>query len=90
MDPELLPGEKLVLKLEQLRIAFEKLITRVDDSGAHRTAGLLEWKGRSCGYYWKSLDLFLKLDYQEIRDLILETASLIQECEAENDEEENS
>lgn len=89
MESELLPGERLVLKLEELRIAFEKLVGRLDESGVKRTAGLMEWKGRSCGYYWKSLELFLKLDYSEVRNLILEAAELIKECEAENDEEEN-
>ena len=87
MESELLPGERLILKLKELRTTFEKLITRIDESGVERTAGLLDWKGRSCGYYWKSLELFLKLDYAEVRDLVMEAAKLIEECEKENEEE---
>lgn len=81
---ELLPGEQLVGKLEELRLFLQNFIVRLDDSGVRRTAGLLEWKGRTCGYYWKSLDLFLRADYQDLKTLILEAADLIKQCEEQD------
>lgn len=78
---DLLPGEKLVDNLDQLRLFLEQFIVKLEESGVKRTQGLYEWKGRECAYYWKSLDLFLRQDYTTLRDMILQASDLIKECE---------
>jgi hypothetical protein len=83
-NDELLPGEKLVDKLETLRLFLENFVDKLDESGTKRTKGLREWKGRSCAWYWKSMELFLNKDYEVMKKLILEAAELIKECENDN------
>ena len=77
MDTELLPGEQLVSLLEELR---KKLIR----SGVERTAGLYDKMGPECEFYWKSLNVFLKRDYTELRNLVNQAKLLFDECEKEN------
>lgn len=79
IDEELLPGEALILSLDKLR---DKLIR----SGVQRTAGLYEAMGSECEYYWKSLNVFLKRDYEELRELTNQAKLLFDKCEKEADE----
>lgn len=77
-DTDLLPGEALVLALDKLR---DKLIR----SGTQRTAGLFEAMGPECEYYWKSLNVFLKRDYSELRELVNQAKIMFDECEKEKE-----
>jgi len=59
----LIPGEKLILLLEELRVFMNA-------SGIERTAGLHDALGDDCSYYRKSLDLFLDRDFDKLDELI--------------------
>lgn len=57
------PGDELLdlLKLLQDRLKM---------SGLERTVGLRDNMGTDCEFYSKSLDLFLRKDYQDLKNLI--------------------
>jgi hypothetical protein len=61
------PGQELIEKLDELR-------TRLNRSGVERTAGLMRVVisngGGDCSYYRKSLDIFLRKDYEDIHSLL--------------------
>ncbi len=69
MTEELSTDRELIKKLEKLRL-------RLNNSGTQRTAGLLDSMGDDCTYYKKSMNIFLKRDYDEVRDLIKEAREL--------------
>lgn len=56
------PGEELVELLEQFR-------ERLNSSGVERTVGIRTQLGDDCPHYRKSLDLFVRKDYVDIRNL---------------------
>jgi hypothetical protein len=58
------PGQELIQILENLR-------NRLNRSGVERTAGLLRELGDDCSYYRKSLDIFLRKDYDEIHRILV-------------------
>jgi len=68
---------------EQLMDTLFKLQERLRKSGVERTYGIREAMGVECPYYWKSLNLFLKRDYQEVKTLVEEAKRLIDICEQE-------
>jgi len=76
-DEELLPGEELIEALENLR-------SKLNRSGVQRTAGLREAMGLECDYYWKSLNVFIKRDYKELRSLVKLAEELFQKVEKDN------
>ncbi len=78
MSEEPLSGEQLIETLF-------KLHERLTKSGVERTYGLREAMGVECPYYWKSLNMFIKRDYEELKVLIEEAKKLIDICEAEED-----
>ena len=64
------PGQDLIIRLEELR-------NKLNRSGVERTAGLMRVLsdkpgGNDCSYYRKSLDIFLKKDYDQIHFLLVE------------------
>lgn len=77
-DNDPLPGELLLQKLEELRLRLKK-------SGVERTHGLRSAMGDDCPYYWKSLNVFLRRDYRELRDIIKEAHELFLTCEEDPD-----
>jgi len=77
---EELPGEQLVSALENLRAKLIK-------SGVERTFGLRKAMGIECEYYWKSLNVFLKRDYKELKSLVDTAKHWFDRCEEENCEE---
>jgi len=68
------PGQELIKILEELR-------NRLNRSGVERTSGLLCNLGDDCSYYRKSLDIFLRKDYEELRNLISRAELKINEIE---------
>lgn len=64
------PGEELIETLDDLRHKLNDLRERLQKSGVERTVGLRDAMGIDCTFYHKSMDLFLKKDYIEIRDMI--------------------
>jgi hypothetical protein len=58
-----IPGEELIQILDELRNVLNR-------SGVERTAGLLRELGDDCSYYRKSLDIFLKRDYDRVYGVI--------------------
>lgn len=56
-------GDVLLDMLELLR-------KRLNSSGVERTKGLRDNMGTNCEFYSKSLDLFLKRDYQDLKNLV--------------------
>lgn len=69
-----MPGEVLLEELNKLR-------DRLIHSGVERTVGLRDHMGSDCIHYRKSMDLFLKKDYIELRDLINNINKLFKEIE---------
>jgi hypothetical protein len=65
-------GDQLLDLLNELRI-------RLNTSGVERTVGLRDNMGNDCSFYSKSLDLFLKRDYLELKDLVEQVYSKFQE-----------
>ena len=63
-------GEKLIKELDELRRKLSSLSERLDRSGVERTNGLRVHMGADCPYFTKSMDIFLKKDYQELQDMI--------------------
>lgn len=63
-------GEKLIKELDELRRKLSSLSERLDRSGVERTNGLRDHMGADCPYFKKSMDIFLKKDYQELQDMI--------------------
>lgn len=66
-----IPAKNLIETLEQLR-------KRLNTSGVERTKGLMDAMGDDCTYYRKSLDIFLKRDYDELSDLIDKTKNILE------------
>lgn len=50
---------------------LDTLLKRLSQSGIERTAGLYKTMGTDCFYYKKSLDLFERNDYDDIKFLLL-------------------
>lgn len=63
MTIESKPGDQLLDMLKLLQ-------DRLQMSGVERTKGLRDNMGADCEFYSKSLDLFLKKDYQDLKNLI--------------------
>ncbi len=61
----------LIDDLEQLRVSLHIFMERLDKSGVERTTGLKVNLGADCPYYWKSKDLFLSKDYDQLKVLFL-------------------
>jgi hypothetical protein len=55
---------------KELLEALDTLRVKLMRSGIERTNGLLKAMGQDCSYYNKSLNVFLKRDYKEIKDMI--------------------
>jgi len=66
------PGKKLLDCLNRLRL-------RMESSGIERTAGLKNAMGDDCVYFRKSLDIFIKYDWDELEKLINEAHTLFNE-----------
>ena len=49
---------------------LDTLSKRLSESGVERTAGLRRTMGSDCFYYKKSLDLFERNDFDDLRGLI--------------------
>jgi hypothetical protein len=72
------PGQELLEILNKIRkldttdehISFVALVHRLNKSGVERTAGLLYAMGNDCSYYRKSLDIFLRRDYEDLKQII--------------------
>lgn len=77
-------GEKLIHELDELRIALHELSNRLDNSGIERTEGLRETQGNDCPYFKKSLDIFIRKDYIQIRDMIESVHKLFLTVEGKN------
>ena len=68
------PGQELLELLNNIRVSIENdeevsilaLKYRLENSGIERTLGLLNNLGNDCSYYRKSLDIFLRRDYNDI------------------------
>lgn len=69
------PGQELLHILDNLRTSLKKdessiplraLKYRLDNSGVQRTNGLLISMGNDCSFFRKSLDIFLKRDFDDI------------------------
>jgi hypothetical protein len=63
-------GEQLIRELDELRRKLFDLSTRLDSSGVERTHGLRATMGNDCPYFKKSMDIFMKKDYQELQIMI--------------------
>lgn len=63
-------GDILIQELEVLRQTLVKLTEKLTNSGVERTHYLRGHMGADCGYFKKSMDLFLDFDYDEIKALI--------------------
>jgi len=71
------PGQDLIIRLEELR-------NKLNRSGVERTAGLMrvlssEPGGSDCSYYRKSLDIFLRKDYDQIHSLLVDIKKAMNE-----------
>lgn len=73
------PGQELLHILDHLRTSLKPdesilplraLKYRLDNSGVQRTNGLLASLGNDCSYYRKSLDIFLKKDFDDILKIL--------------------
>jgi hypothetical protein len=64
------PGEKLIEALEELR-------NRLNGSGVERTSGLLKAMDSNCEFYRKSLDIFIRKDYEDLKNKILRACELM-------------
>lgn len=76
-----LVGQDLLNCLAELDDMLWSLHLRLAQSGVARTHGLREWKGEQCGYFVKSLALFLQKDYNDIKELVQKTESLFSAVE---------
>lgn len=70
MPDPMSPGEQLVDTLDELRMQLNLLVDRLNRSGVTRTNGLRLAMGRECDFYKKSLDIFLRKDYIDLRNLV--------------------
>lgn len=57
------PGEELVELLNKLR-------QRLNNSGVERTVGLRDVMGDDCTYFRRSMDKFIRKDYQDVHEII--------------------
>jgi len=64
------PGEQLVDTLDELRQMLILLSDRLTKSGIERTNGLRVYMGTDCDYYRRSLDILLRKDYMDIKNLV--------------------
>lgn len=72
------PGQELLELLNELRLNIKNneevpilaLKYRISNSGVKRTLGLLNNLGNDCSYYRKSLDIFLRRDYNDIYKIV--------------------
>lgn len=55
---------------DELLDMLKLLQDRLQMSGLERTVGLRDNMGTNCEFYSKSLNLFLKHDYQDLKNLI--------------------
>lgn len=85
-------GDKLLDLLDELRIKLnsiedlkeltnllEQLRNRLNISGVERTVGLRDNMGNDCTFYSKSLDLFLRKDYIDLKGLVEALHTLFRE-----------
>lgn len=79
---EELSGDKLLDTLEELRKKLGDLATKLENSGVERTVALRDNLGHDCPFYVKSLKLFFKRDYLELRDLVQTCGKLFDEVES--------
>lgn len=63
-------GDQLIDALDELRVKLNDTQDRLNNSGVERTRGLRKAMGRDCSHYKKSLDLFLRDDYMELKSMI--------------------
>lgn len=63
-------GEQLLEQLDELRLSLMQLEERLQKSGVERTCGLKKYMGNDCHFYRKSMDLFLRKDYEQLRDMV--------------------
>jgi hypothetical protein len=72
------PGQELLELLNDIRLNIKEnesipilaLKYRLENSGVERTLGLLNKLGDDCSYYRKSLDIFLRRDYNDIYKIV--------------------
>ncbi len=60
-------------KTRDLFDSLEDLRKRMQSSGLERTAGLKDAMGDDCAYYRKSRNILLEKDYEDLKNLFLET-----------------
>ena len=69
------PGQELLHILDYLRtsiksdepiLSLRALKYRLDNSGVQRTNGLLVKMGNDCSFFRKSLDIFLRRDFDDL------------------------
>ena len=63
-------GEQLIKELDDLRRHLLTLSDRLNNSGIERTQGLKDNMGLDCPYFKRSLNIFMKKDYEELRDMV--------------------
>lgn len=63
-------GETLIKELDELRIRLGQLSDRLDNSGVQRTEGLRDVMGSDCPYFKKSMNIFMKKDYEDVKNMI--------------------
>lgn len=78
-------GDELLDNLDKLRARLAEAHDRIKVSGVSRTIGLRDHKGKSCGYYLKSLAHFLRTDYNDLKTLVSDLDELFKKCEEIND-----
>lgn len=83
-EQQLALGERLIDELDHLRVHLNDLSDKLDASGVERTKGLRETMGRDCTFYRKSLDLFLRKDYRQLRNLCKGAHELFNKIEGLN------
>ena len=63
-------GEQLIRELDELRRKLLSLSDRLNTSGVERTNGLHVNMGNDCPYFKRSMEIFLKKDYQDLQGMI--------------------
>jgi hypothetical protein len=83
----MLLGEELLSNLDELRQQLNYLVDRLELSGVSRTVGLREL-GTDCPFYRKSMDIFLRKDYIDLRNSIKKCTELFEMVEGNAQKEQ--
>jgi hypothetical protein len=63
-------GDDLVDALDNLRVKLNETQDLLNKSGVERTRGLRDIMGKECSHYRKSLDMFIRDDYMELKSMV--------------------